>query len=265
MKRFLKVVLMAVLFATLAACGRIETGHTGVRTNFNKQVSTEEVKPGFYVAITDSVEEYVTNEITLKLENLHPQAKGSYLKDLDLQFNYSIEPSCLAESVSKYKNRTMVTPDGDKYPMGLYVAAVMQRAVMDAVAPIDPLEASLKRAEIESGIVKGAVAKFTEEKMDACLKIHQVLVNNLEIDPALQVTILNNARAKKENETKDIEIDNARKEALRIKQLTENANSEAYIRLLNAQANMKIAEGIAAGKVNTIVVPNDFKGIVNAK
>jgi hypothetical protein len=28
---------------------------------------------------------------------------------------------------------------------------------------------------------------------------------------------------------------------------------------------MKIAEGIAAGKVNTIVVPMDFKGMVNIK
>jgi hypothetical protein len=34
---------------------------------------------------------------------------------------------------------------------------------------------------------------------------------------------------------------------------------------MNAMANLKIAEGVAAGKVHTIVVPYDFKGIVNAK
>lgn len=34
---------------------------------------------------------------------------------------------------------------------------------------------------------------------------------------------------------------------------------------LQAQAQMKIAEGIASGKVNTIVVPMDFKGMVNLK
>jgi hypothetical protein len=34
---------------------------------------------------------------------------------------------------------------------------------------------------------------------------------------------------------------------------------------MQAQAAMKIAEGIANGKVNTIVVPMDFKGIVNVK
>ena len=40
------------------------------------------------------------------------------------------------------------------------------------------------------------------------------------------------------------------------------APSIAY---MQAQANLKIAEGIAAGKVNTIVVPVDFKGMVNVK
>lgn len=29
------------------------------------------------------------------------------------------------------------------------------------------------------------------------------------------------------------------------------------------QAQMKIAEGIAAGKVQTVVIPYDFKGMVN--
>ena len=42
-----------------------------------------------------------------------------------------------------------------------------------------------------------------------------------------------------------------------------NRNNPAYIAILNAQANMKIAEGIANGRVNTIVVPSDFKGIVS--
>lgn len=37
------------------------------------------------------------------------------------------------------------------------------------------------------------------------------------------------------------------------------------IAALNAMANLKIAEGVAAGKVHTVVVPYDFQGIVNAK
>jgi hypothetical protein len=40
-------------------------------------------------------------------------------------------------------------------------------------------------------------------------------------------------------------------------------NSGQSIAYMQAQANMKIAEGIASGKVHTIVVPMDFKGMVN--
>ena len=44
-----------------------------------------------------------------------------------------------------------------------------------------------------------------------------------------------------------------------------NANAGVIIGYMNAMANLKIAEGVANGKVQTIVVPYDFKGIVNAK
>jgi hypothetical protein len=33
---------------------------------------------------------------------------------------------------------------------------------------------------------------------------------------------------------------------------------------MNATANVTIAEAIKEGKVNTIIIPHDFKGIVNA-
>jgi hypothetical protein len=40
----------------------------------------------------------------------------------------------------------------------------------------------------------------------------------------------------------------------------QSASSIAY---MNAQANLMIAEGIKNGKVQTIVVPQDFRGMVN--
>lgn len=40
-------------------------------------------------------------------------------------------------------------------------------------------------------------------------------------------------------------------------------NSGQSIAYMNAQATMMIAEGIRDGKVQSIVVPHDFKGIVN--
>ena len=43
------------------------------------------------------------------------------------------------------------------------------------------------------------------------------------------------------------------------------ANSTQSIAFMNAQAQLKVAEGVANGKVHTVVVHYDFKGIVNAK
>ena len=40
-------------------------------------------------------------------------------------------------------------------------------------------------------------------------------------------------------------------------------NSTQSVAFMDAQARMMIAEGVKNGKVQTIVVPMDFKGIVN--
>ena len=55
----------------------------------------------------------------------------------------------------------------------------------------------------------------------------------------------------------------AKKESERMAALA--ANSTQSIAFMNAQAQLKVAEGVANGKVHTVVVPYDFKGIVNAK
>ena len=61
---------------------------------------------------------------------------------------------------------------------------------------------------------------------------------------------------------RSIEVQTAQKEAERISILNSNKGAIEY---MNAMATMNISEGIKEGKVNTIVVPIDFKGIVNTK
>jgi len=67
-------------------------------------------------------------------------------------------------------------------------------------------------------------------------------------------------RAKNEEKTKEVEVQIAKKEAERIAALNANAGAISY---MQAQAQMKIADGIAEGKVQTVVIPYDFKGMVN--
>lgn len=262
--KFLKLMVVSFVVLMMAACGRIDTGHTGVRTSWDKQVQTQVVTPGFYVAVTSDVDQYVTSEITFKLENETPQTKDkTYLKDLDATYLWQVTARDLPGLVTQYKNRTFVDKDGNRYPMGIFVDTVMQRSLAQAVGDYDALDANQHRTEIENATVKNATAILAGEGLAHDIVIKKVMISKIIIDPRLQDSVIRNVTALKDNQTKDTEIDTARKEAKRMSALADNANNPAYIAILNAQSNMKIAEGIANGRVNTIVVPSDFKGIVN--
>jgi hypothetical protein len=261
--KYLKTLFFVMMIAALSACGRIDTGHTGVRTHWDKTVDTQVVRPGPYIAVTDSVQQYVTNEVTFEVKNLQPQTLDkSYLKDLDFSYTYKVDAPDLPNLVTQFKNRTLVINDDD-YPMGLYVDTMIRAAAFTAVSKFNAMDANPHRADIEKDIKQTVQAKFAEEHLDNVIRVSQVTIRNIEVDPQLQAAVVRKLNAQTDNQTKDIEIDTAQKEAKRMQMLTENSGGQTYINLLNAQANMKIAEGISNGRVNTIVVPTDFKGIVN--
>ena len=68
-------------------------------------------------------------------------------------------------------------------------------------------------------------------------------------------------RAQNELKVKSTEVEIAKKESERMAALS--ANSGQSIAYMQAEALRQIAYGIREGKVQTIVVPYDFKGIVN--
>ena len=87
-----------------------------------------------------------------------------------------------------------------------------------------------------------------------------MLIRN--IVPADSVVESANAlvRAKNEFKQKEVEVKTAEAEARRMQALAnQGAQSIAY---MQAKAQADIAEGIKNGKVNTVVVPYDFKGQV---
>jgi prephenate dehydratase len=59
--------------------------------------------------------------------------------------------------------------------------------------------------------------------------------------------------------TKQIEVQTAQAEAQRLAALANNSSSIKY---MEAKALSDIAEGVKNGKVQTIVVPYDFKGLL---
>jgi regulator of protease activity HflC (stomatin/prohibitin superfamily) len=116
------------------------------------------------------------------------------------------------------------------------------------------------RAAIEQEIRETLTATLASEQLDTSISITQVLVR--QITPADSVVASANAlvRAKNELLQKEVEVKTAEAEARRIAALNANKGAVEY---MEAMALMNISEGIKSGKVNTIVVPVDFKGMVN--
>jgi regulator of protease activity HflC (stomatin/prohibitin superfamily) len=116
------------------------------------------------------------------------------------------------------------------------------------------------RAEIENLIRAEIVESLNEEKLGNSITISQVLVR--QITPAESIVASANAlvRAQNEMKQKEVEVKTAKLEAERIAALNANAGATKY---MEATALVTLAEAVKAGRVQTIVVPYDFKGIVN--
>ena len=260
--KYIKMFVVAVLAVTTMACTRIDTGHLGVRTGFNGEISMQELGVGFHQTIVGSVKEYVANEITLEINDLKPQTKDrSSLSDLDLTFTYSIDPSALADLVVKYKGRDLETKEHGTYPVGRYVLNVVQTAATDVVSRYDALTANENREKIKTDIKARVDQILDEEHLKGKVMVHQVFIKNLDIAPELKASATAVIAAQNTLRAKEIEVQTAKRESERMTELTKQ-NSNGYIDLLNAQANYQIASAVREGKVQTIIIPHDFKGVI---
>lgn len=265
MNKFFKAIVIAALIISASACTRIDTGHVGVRTSFNGEVSPQELGVGFHQTLVGSVKEFVANEMTLEINDLKPQTKDrSSLSDLDLTFTYSIDPAAISDLVVKYKGRDLETKDHGVYPVGRYVLNVVQTAATDVVSRYDALSANENREKIKTDIKARVDQILDEEKLKGKVMVHQIFIKNLDIAPELKASATAVIAAQNTLRAKEIEVQTAKRESERMSELTKQ-NSNGYIDLLNAQANYQIAAAVREGKVHTIVVPHDFKGILNAK
>lgn len=255
--------LAAVGIVSSVGCTRVETGHVGIRTTFSGVVDPQELGVGFHQTIIGSVDTYVANEITWKIDNMSPQTKDrSQLEDLDLAYTYSVAPGSIGDLVVKYKGRDGVDDRGDRYPLALYVENVVKTATTDVISKYDALEANEKREEIRTKIRSQAAAMFKEDGLDTAVQIHQVFVKNLQLSKAIMQSANAVIISQNELKTKEYEVQTAKKEAERLVALS---NNKANIDYMNAKSLSDIAEGVKAGKVQAVIVPYDFKGIVNVK
>lgn len=258
--------LSAAALLLAAGCTRIETGEVGLRINFDKTTDPTERLPGsFNQTLIGDIVTFKVQDVAVAVDNMTPLASdNSTVKDFDMTVVYSVSPAAVSELWTT-KNRTFhgLSDRGeDILLMQNYVALSARNAAYKVAREYESLKMADNRPLIEQKIRDNVMQTLAEEKLADKIIVSQVQVR--AITPA--DVIVNSAnelvRAQNELKTKEVEVQTAKKEAERIAALNANAGAIGY---MNAMANLKIAEGVAAGKVNTIVVPYDFKGIVNAK
>jgi regulator of protease activity HflC (stomatin/prohibitin superfamily) len=266
MRRIVTFSILLTMILLSSACTRIETGEVGLRVNFDKTTDPTERLPGtFNQTIVGDIITFKIQDVAVPVDNMTPLASdNSTIKDFDMTVVYNINPSAVSELWTT-KNRTfhgLSESRQDILLMQNYVALSARNAAYKVAREYESLKMADNRPVIEQKIREIIIKTLTEEKLADKITVSQIQVR--AITPA--DVIVNSAndlvRAQNELKTKEVEVQTAKKEAERIAALNANAGAIGY---MNAMANLKIAEGVAAGKVHTIVVPYDFKGIVNAK
>lgn len=261
--KFWKIGVALLALATMAGCQRIETGEIGLRVGFDKQVQKTELQPGsFNQVFVGDVLVFPVREIAMQLDKMQPQtADNSTLADMDITVIYSITPAAVADLYStKAHSLHAIDGRGETLLMYNYIQTIAHNSAYKAVAKYDALKTISKRQDIETDIKNFMVAELADKKLLDSININQVQVRNIQpaqniIDSANAVITAENAQRQKQ-----VEVQTAHLEADRLKALAGSGQSIEYMK---AKALQDVAEGIKEGKVNTVVIPYDFKGFVS--
>jgi len=260
MKKIFAMIAIALAFT---GCTRIDTGEVGLRKNWNKVIETAELPAGSVnQTLVGEVLTFPVREINAEVKDLRPQTVESVtMDDFDLTVVYNINPASVSDLyINKAKSFNGVNSNGEVLLMENYIQTIAKNAVMKVIPKYEALKINIQRQQVEADIVAIIKEELAKEKLDTSIIVSQVLVRNAVPPSAITQSANNLVRAQNELKQSAIEVQKAEQESKRIAALNANAGAVNY---MQAQAQMKIAEGIAAGKVHTIVVPYDFKGMVN--
>ena len=268
--RFLLIMVVVLL---VTACGRIETGNVGVRTDFNKTIQTTEVPPGWYAAVLTSVDEYVTKETELQLNDMTPKAKDNLtLADVDLSIFYTVSPDKVAELVIKYANMSGV--DGVfgslYYPGSKLIERVARGSLYDAIAQFDSLTMHTKRSDIEAAILRQVQEEL--DRSDAgVFTITKVVIRQVVTDQALEKSIQAAVQMQKQVEAKHNELELAKAEAARkvVEAQGVADSNEIVARSLTPQfiqyKQIEAMQSFAGDGTHTVVLPSGINPLVSIK
>lgn len=258
-----KIIALVAIALSLSACSRIDTGEVGLVRNWDKTIQPSEVVAGsINQTITHDVLTFPVREIAAEVKDLQPQTiENVTMADFDLTVVYNIQPNAVSDLyINKSRSFHGTNERGETLLMQSYLQTVARNAVYKVVPKYEALKINIERDKVENEILATIKAELVGEKLDGTLLVSKVLVRAAV--PPQSITASANNLVKAQNELKQaaIEVQKAEQEAKRIATLNANAGAVGY---MQAQAQMLIAQGIADGKVHAIVVPYDFKGMVN--
>lgn len=260
MKKTMLVALIASMGIT-GCMGRIETGHIGVRTDWNKNVELTPVPQGWYMAVFTSVDEYVTKEIEIKLDKLQPKGSDNLsLQDLDISVFYKVKPDAVPPMRVKYNSQS-AQHDGQLLPMYILVEGISRSSIFEAVSHFESLTMHTKRQKLEQDS-KALIQKELDAKDPGVFEVTRVLVRQLLTDRSLEASIQAAVQVQKQIEAKNNQIELARKEADRLKVEAQGqavANgilaaslTPSYIQYKQVEAMQMFAN---KGGSNTVLIP----------
>lgn len=258
-----KILIAFTLVIAATGCTRIPTGEVGLRVNFDKTIeATERPAGSFNQTIIGDIIKLPVRDINAEVQDLRPQtAENVTMADFDLTVVYNINPDAVSELyMNKSRSFHGVNDESELLLMQNYLATVARNAVYKTVPKYEALKINIERDKAEVEILAMIKAELENEKLGTSVQVTKVLVRNAVPPAAITESANNLVRAQNELKQSSIEVQKAEQEAKRIATLNANAGAVGY---MNAQAQMLIAQGIAEGKVQTVVVPYDFKGMVN--
>lgn len=267
--KFLKSALVALMVivasVNMTGCTRIETGEVGVRVNASKQIEGSELMPGTWnQTLIGDVLTFPVKDITLQVDNKTPlTSDSSALADFDANVVYNINPNSVAEIYSTKARSFHAASGSDIILMYKYVETLTNNAIYKSVRKYDSLKVADFREQIERDIKENVTEALRAENLDKALTINAVQIRNILPNAAILAAATDYVRSQNQLKIKENEVKIAEAESRRMAALA--ANSSQSITFMQAQAALNISEGVKNGKVNTIVVPVDFKGIVQTK
>ena len=265
MNRVIKLSVVAAAVALTSACTRIETGEVGLRVGFDRQVSNQELLPGsFNQTLIGDVLTFPVKDVNVQINDMTPLAKdNSTMKDVDATVIYNLNQSQVAELYNTKSKAFHVEHKGDTYLMYNYVMQIARNATYKAAREYEALDMNDNRAQMEIKIKDLMTQSLRDEKLEGAIQVTQVLVRSAQPADSVVQSANELVRAKNELKQKEVEVKTAEAEARRMQALTNQ--SQQSIAYMNAQAALNVSEGIKNGKVQTVVVPFDFKGQVVVK